>query len=118
MPYYIAGIDVHKKMLAIVVADVEVAGEYQFERLKAGTSPTQLHVLADWLAEHEVEEVVMDRPRSIGDRSGRPWSGTGDRNVGRAPMRALSPARYTLRKRNRIGALADASETFPTRSVW
>ncbi len=32
MPYRIAGIDVHKKMLAVVVADVEVKGEYQFER--------------------------------------------------------------------------------------
>ena len=32
MSYRIAGIDVHKKMLAVVVADVEVEGEYQFER--------------------------------------------------------------------------------------
>lgn len=32
MPYRIAGIDVHKKMLAVVVADVEATGEYQFER--------------------------------------------------------------------------------------
>jgi len=30
--YRIAGIDVHKKKLAVVVADVEVHGEYQFER--------------------------------------------------------------------------------------
>jgi len=29
MPYKIAGIDVHKKMLAVVVSDVEVDGEYQ-----------------------------------------------------------------------------------------
>jgi hypothetical protein len=28
MPYQIAGIDVHKKMLAVVVADVEVDGDY------------------------------------------------------------------------------------------
>jgi hypothetical protein len=26
MPYRIAGIDVHKKMLAVVIADVDVAG--------------------------------------------------------------------------------------------
>ena len=32
MPYRIAGIDVHKRMLAVVVADVAVDGEYQFER--------------------------------------------------------------------------------------
>ena len=30
--YRIAGIDVHKKKLAMVVADVEVEDEYQFER--------------------------------------------------------------------------------------
>ena len=60
MPYQIAGIDVHKKMLAVVVADVEVDGDYHFERLKVGTSPTQLRALADWLVEREVEEVVME----------------------------------------------------------
>jgi transposase len=60
MPYQIAGIDVHKKMLAVVVADVEVEDDYHFERLKVGTSPAQLRVLADWLVEREVEEVVME----------------------------------------------------------
>jgi hypothetical protein len=59
MPYQIAGIDVHKKMLAVVVADVEVEDDYHFERLKVGTSPAQLRVLADWLVEREVEEVVI-----------------------------------------------------------
>ena len=32
MAYRIAGIDVHKKKLAVVVADVEVDDAYQFER--------------------------------------------------------------------------------------
>ena len=59
MPYRIAGIDVHKKMLAVVVADVEVEGQYQFERQKVGTSPAQLRALADWFVEHAVEEVVI-----------------------------------------------------------
>ena len=40
MPYRIAGIDVHKKMLAVVVADAEVEGDYYFERLKVGTPPS------------------------------------------------------------------------------
>ena len=39
MPYRIAGIDVHKKMLAVVVADVEVEGDFHFERQKVGTTP-------------------------------------------------------------------------------
>ena len=38
MPYRIAGIDVHKKMLAVVVADVGSDGEYHFERQRVGTS--------------------------------------------------------------------------------
>ena len=32
MPYRIAGIDVHKKMLAVGLADVEVDGDFHFER--------------------------------------------------------------------------------------
>src|SRR5712671_1702332 len=60
MAYRIAAIDVHKKMLAVVVADVEGEGEYQFERRKFGASPEQLQVLAQWLLEQEVEEVVME----------------------------------------------------------
>ena len=60
MPYRIAGIDVHKKMLAVVVADVEVDGDFHFERQKVGTTPTDLRRLADWLVEHEVDEVVME----------------------------------------------------------
>ena len=42
MPYRIAGIDVHKKMLAVVVADVEGEGDFHFERHKVGT-------FRDWL---------------------------------------------------------------------
>jgi transposase len=60
MPYKIAGIDVHKKMLAVVVSDVEVDGEYQFERRMFGSNPEQLRSLAAWLLEQEVEEVVME----------------------------------------------------------
>jgi transposase len=60
VPYRIAGIDVHKKMLAVVVADVEVDGDFHFERQKIGTTPADLRKLADWLVEREVEEVVME----------------------------------------------------------
>jgi hypothetical protein len=35
----IAGSDVHKKVLAVVVADVEIDGEHQFERRMFGGSP-------------------------------------------------------------------------------
>src|ERR1700740_1244133 len=60
MSYRIAGIDVHKKMLAVVVSDVEVDGEYQFERVRYSSSPEHLRFLADWLMAQQVEEVVME----------------------------------------------------------
>lgn len=60
MTYRIAGIDVHKRMLAVVIADVSVEGEYQFERRKVGTSPSELCRLAEWLVAEQVEEVVME----------------------------------------------------------
>jgi len=60
MSYQIAGIDVHKRMLAVVVAEVAAEGEYQFERRMVGTSPGHLRALAEWLVAAEVDEVVME----------------------------------------------------------
>src|ERR1700687_1921777 len=60
MPYRIAGVAVHKKMLAVVVTDVEIDQEYQFARRIFGSNPEQLRSLAAWLLEQEVEEVVME----------------------------------------------------------
>jgi hypothetical protein len=60
MAYRIAGIDVHKKMVAVAIADVEVAETWRFERRQMGTTPNQLRALADWLVEREVDEVVME----------------------------------------------------------
>ena len=60
MSYRVAAVDVHKKMLAVVVTDVEGEGTYQFERRKFGATPGELHVLAQWLDQQEVEEVVME----------------------------------------------------------
>src|SRR5712664_4525596 len=47
-------------MLAVVVSDVEVDDEYQFERRMFGSNPEQLRSLAAWLLEQEVEELVME----------------------------------------------------------
>jgi transposase len=60
MAYRIAGIDVHKKMVAVAIADVEVAETWRFERRQMETTPNQLRALADWLVEREVDEVVME----------------------------------------------------------
>jgi hypothetical protein len=42
------------------VSDVEVDGEFRFERRKFGSNPEQLRSLATWLVEQEAEEVVME----------------------------------------------------------
>ena len=60
MPYKIASIDVHKAMLAAVNSDVEVVGEFEFERRQFGTTDGGLHQLVDWLIEQQVDEVVME----------------------------------------------------------
>jgi transposase len=60
MSYRIAGIDVHKKMLAVVIADVATEEAYSFQRRKFLTLPEQLQQLCEWLVEQEVEEAVME----------------------------------------------------------
>jgi transposase len=58
--YRIAGIDVHKSMLAVVVTDVAGGGEFTFERRKFGALDSDLKALSQWLAEREVREAVME----------------------------------------------------------
>ena len=58
--YKIAGMDVHKKMLAVVIRDVAQVGEFRFERRKFATGAMELPALAKWLAEQEVREAVME----------------------------------------------------------
>jgi hypothetical protein len=47
-------------MLAVVVADAAAEGEFQFERRKFGTTESELRQLAQWLAERNVREAVME----------------------------------------------------------
>jgi transposase len=111
MPYRIAGIDVHKKMLAVVIADVAVDGEYQFERRRVGTSPSDLRGLAQWLATHAVEEVVMESTaqywRPVWDALERDWQphcrtreGAGPRSGALHLAQALSNQGASGRKRD------------------
>jgi transposase len=55
----IAGIDVHKKMLAVVVGKTHER-TVQVERAKFGTTTQDLQLLRDWLQARRVEEVVME----------------------------------------------------------
>jgi transposase len=58
--YRVAGIDVHKNMLAVVITDAAVEGEFRFERRKFGTLDSELTALKDWLMAHQVQEAVME----------------------------------------------------------
>ena len=69
MSYRIAGIDVHKRVLAVVVSNVEVESEFQFERRMFSSNPEQLRSLAAWLVEQEAEEVVMALRANIAETS-------------------------------------------------
>jgi transposase len=90
MSYRIAGIDVHKKMLAVVVADVEVGGEYQFERRLFGSNPAHLRLLANWLIDQQVEEVVMESTaqywKPVWGALEQYWKPTGQEREGSVPM--------------------------------
>ena len=55
----VAGIDVHKKMLAVVVGRVREQ-TIEVERAKFSTTTQDLKALEDWLEAHEVDEVVME----------------------------------------------------------
>jgi transposase len=55
----IAGIDVHKKVLMVVVVDAK-APEAKPARRRFTTMPSELHRLLIWLREQEVEESVME----------------------------------------------------------
>jgi transposase len=57
----IAGIDVHKRVLMLAVADASVAeGDLEFECRKFGTGAKELKHLKAWLEERGVREVVME----------------------------------------------------------
>jgi transposase len=55
----IAGIDVHKKVLMVVVVDASTP-EQEPERRRFTTMPSELHRLLLWLREQGVEEAVME----------------------------------------------------------
>jgi transposase len=57
--YNVAGIDVHKKMLAVVIANARDP-ELQFECRRFGTTASELRHLSAWLQERAVQEVAME----------------------------------------------------------
>jgi len=111
MPYRIAGIDVHKKRLAVVVADVEVDEEYQFERRWYGSNPEQLQVVCEWLMEQQVEEVVMESTaqywKPVWGVLERHWKPMRERREGAGRMSGALHLAQALSNRGRRGRKKD-----------
>jgi transposase len=59
MAYKIAGIDIHKQVLMVVVMDAEAMDQPPVRR-RFGSLASDLQMLAAWLQEQEVEEAVME----------------------------------------------------------
>lgn len=57
--YNVAGIDVHKKMLAVVIANAKDT-ELEFECRRFGTTVSELRHLSAWLKERSVQEAAME----------------------------------------------------------
>ena len=111
MPYRIAGIDVHKKTLAVVVTDVEGHGEYQFERMRFSTTPQHLQMLATWLLEHEGEEGVMESTaqywKPVWGALERYWKPSCQKREGAGPMSGKLHLAQALSNRGRRGRKKD-----------
>ena len=111
MSYRIAGIDVHKKMLAVVMADIEVEGDYQFERRSFGTGPQQLRLLAEWLIQQKVEEAVMESTaqywRPVWGALERYWKPTCQKREDAGPMSGTLHLAQALSNHGRRGRKRD-----------
>jgi len=111
MPYRIAGIDVHKKMLAVVVSDVEIESEFQFERRMFGGNPEQLRSLAAWLLEQEAEEVVMESTaqywRPVWEALERCWKPLRQKREGARPRSGTLHLAQAQSNRGRRGRKKD-----------
>jgi transposase len=59
MAYKVAGIDVHKEVLMVVVCEVEVP-ETEPERRRFGTTTSELRRLSAWLRQQGVQQAVME----------------------------------------------------------
>ena len=118
MPYRIAGIDVHKKVLAVVVSDVEIDSELQFERRMFGSNPEQLRALATWLVEQETEEVVMESTAQYGNQCGKCWNDIGSRSAKSAKAQGGSRERCIWRRRYPIADGGDARTISEMPNAW
>ena len=116
MSYRIAGIDVHKKMIVVVIADVMSEGaEYDFEQRKFGATPTELQILAEWMTQQEVQEAVMESTaqywKPVWGALERYWTPECKKREGAGPMSGtlhLAQAKSNRGPKGRKNDFADA----------
>ena len=118
MSYRIAGIDVHKKVLAVVVSGVEIESEFQFERRLFGSSPEQLRSLAAWLLEQEAEEVVMESTAQYWKPVWGRWRGIGNRSARSAKAQGGSLEHCIWRRPCPIAGGGDARRISEMPNAW
>jgi hypothetical protein len=98
-------------MLAVVVADIEVEGEYQFERRLFPSSPALLRSLAEWLIEQGVEEAVMESTaqywKPVWEALEPYWKPTCQKREGSGPMSGALHLAQALSNRGRRGRKRD-----------
>jgi len=103
--------DVHKKMLAVVISDVEGDGEFEFERRRYGSNPEQLHLLAGWLLEQQVEEIVMESTaqywKPVWGALERYWKPNCQKREGAVPMSGTLHLAQAQSNRGRRGRKKD-----------
>ena len=101
-------------MLAVVVCDVEVDGEYQFARRMFGCLPEQLRALAAWLLEEGVEEAVMESTaqywRPVWEALEMYWKPICEQRDDRRPGSAMLHLALALSKRGRRGRKRDFAD--------
>jgi len=98
-------------MLAVVVADVEAEGEYQFERRQFSSNPDQLRLLSEWLIEQQVEEIVMESTAQywtpVWGALERYWKPTCQQREGAEPMSGTLHLAQALSNRGQRGRKND-----------
>ena len=111
MSYRIAGIDLHKKKLAVVLTDVEVEEEYQFERRWYGSNPEQLRALSECLIVQQVEEVVLESTaqywKPVWEALERYWKSRCQSRAGAGRMSGTLHLAQALSNRGRHGRKND-----------
>jgi hypothetical protein len=118
MSYRIAGIDVHKKILAVVVSDVEVENEYQFERRMFGSAPTNCDRWPLGCSSKRSRKPLWNRRHSIGNQFGKHWNNTGNRYPRSGKAQAGGRELCIWRRRNPIAGGGDARGTSQMPNAW